>query len=90
MDKKEVKTFVNSAASKAAATANEKAKTATGWKRWLWAIGAIIAGAVAWFTQGCTSVTPQQVHAAHVLYHAVTGEPCTIAKPCPVVVPEQK
>lgn len=90
MDKKEVKTFVNSAASKAAATANEKAKTATGWKRWLWAIGAIIAGAVAWFTQGCTSVTPQQVHAAHVLYHAISGEPCTIAKPCPVVVPEQK
>ena len=90
MDKKEVKSFVNSAASKAAATANEKAKTATGWKKWLWAIGAIIAGAVAWFTQGCTSVTPQQVHAAHVFYHAISGEPCTIAKPCPVVVPEQK
>ena len=80
MNKDEIKTFVNSAASKAAATANEKAKTATGWKRWLWAIGAIIAGAVAWFTQGCTSVTPQQVHAAHAFYHAVSGEPCTVAK----------
>ena len=90
MDKKEVKTFVNSAASKAAETANEKAMTATGWKKWLWAVGAIIAGAVAWFTQGCESVTPQQVHAAHVLYHAISGEPCTVAKPCPVVVPEQK
>lgn len=90
MDKKEVKTFVNSAASKAAAAANENAKTASGWKRWLWAIGAIVAGAIAWFTQGCETVTPQQVHAAHVLYHAISGEPCTIAKPCPVVVPEQK
>lgn len=90
MDKQEVKTFVNSAASKAAAAANEKAKAASGWRKWLWAIGAIIAGAVAWFTQGCANVTPQQVHAAHVFYHAISGEPCTIAKPCPVVVPEQK
>ena len=80
MDKDEIKKFVNSAASKTAATANEKAKTVTGWKKWLWAVGAIIAGAIAWFTQGCTSVTPQQVHAAHVFYHAVTGEPCTVAK----------
>lgn len=90
MDKNDIKSFVNSAASKAAATANENAKASSGWKRWLWAIGAIIAGAVAWFTQGCANVTPQQVHAAHVLYHAISGEPCTIAKPCPVVVPEQK
>lgn len=90
MDKTKVKSFVNSAASKAAAAANEKAKASSGWKKWLWAIGATIAGAVAWFTQGCESLTPQQVHAAHVFYHAVTGEPCTIAKPCPVVVPEQK
>ena len=79
MDKQEVKSFVNSAASKVAQKANENAKTASGWKKWLWAIGAIVAGAVAWFTQGCTSVTPQQVHAAHVLYHAVTGEPCQIS-----------
>lgn len=84
MDKQEVKSFVNSAASKAAAAANENAKASSGWKRWLWAIGAIIAGAIAWFTQGCANVTPQQVHAVHVLYHAISGEPC------PVVVPEQK
>lgn len=90
MDKKEVKSFVNSAASKAAAAANENAKAASGWKKWLWAIGAIIAAAVAWFTQGCTNVTPQQVHAAHVFYHAVTGEPCDIAQPAPVVVAKEK
>ena len=80
MDKQEVKSIVNSAASKAAAAANENAKASSGWKRWLWAIGAIVAGAVAWFTQGCTSVTAEQVHAAHMLYHAVSGEPCTVAK----------
>jgi hypothetical protein len=90
MDKTKVKSFVNSAASKAAAAANEKAKASSGWKRWLWAIGAIVAGAIAWFTQGCTSVTPQQVHAAHALYHAVSGEPCTIAQPAPVVVAKEK
>lgn len=77
MDKKEVKTFVNSAASKAAAAANAKAKAASsGWQRWLWAIGAIIAGAIAWFTQGCTPANVEQVQAAHTLYHAISGKPC--------------
>ena len=87
MDKEKVKETVHGAADKAAAACNEKAKAATGWQRWLWAIVAIIAGAVAWFTQGCESVTPAQVHAAHVLFHAVTGEPCKIS---PVVVPTVK
>lgn len=90
MDKTKIKELLNGAATKAANTANEKAKAATGWKKWLWAAGAIIAGAVAWFTQGCTNMTAEQVHAAHVLYHAVSGEPCTLAKPEPVVVPHQK
>lgn len=90
MDKQEVKSFVNSAATKAATAANEKAKSASGWKKWLWAAGAIIAAAIAWFTQGCTYVTPEQVHAAHVLYHAISGEECTLANPSPVVVPTVK
>lgn len=90
MDKTQIKTTVHGFATQAAQKANENAKAASGWKRWLWAAGAIIAGAIAWFTQGCTSVTAEQVHAAHALYHAISGEPCTIAKPCPVVVPEQK
>ena len=89
MDKKQIKETVHGAAEKAAAACNEKAKAATGWKRWLWGIGAIIAGAIAWFTQGCESVTPQQVAAAHAIYHAVTGEPCVL-KPEPVVVPCKK
>jgi hypothetical protein len=76
MDKDKVKTFVNGAASKAATTANEKAKSSTGWQRWLWAIGAIIAGAIAWFTQGCTPANVEQVQAAHAIYHVVSGKPC--------------
>lgn len=90
MDKKQIKETVHGVADKAADACNQNAKAASGWKRWLWAIGAIIAGAVAWFTQGCTSVTPQQVHAAHVLYHAISGEPCTLDKVSPVVVPTVK
>ncbi|MBQ8238927.1 MAG: hypothetical protein IJZ39_12380 [Oscillospiraceae bacterium] len=90
MDKTQIKQTVHGFATQAASKANENAKSATGWKKWLWAAGAIIAGAVAWFTQSCTNVTPQQVHAAHVLYHAISGEPCTIAKPSPVVVPTVK
>ena len=86
MDKTQIKTTVHDVAQQAASKAHEKAKTATGWKRWLWAAGAIIAAAVAWFTQGCSAVTPQQVHAAHVLYHAISGEPCTLAQPAPVEV----
>ena len=89
MDKTKVKETVHGVAEKAAAAANEKAKAATGWKRWLWGIGAIIAAAIAWFTQGCESVTPAQVHAAHALFHAVTGEPCML-KPESVVVPCKK
>lgn len=76
MDKDKVKTFVNGAASKAATTANEKAKASTGWKRVLWAIAAVVAGAVAWFTQGCTPANVEQIQAAHAIYNVVSGKPC--------------
>lgn len=76
MDKDKVKTFVNGAASKAATTANEKAKASTGWKRVLWAIAAVVAGAVAWFTTGCTPANVEQLQAAHAIYHAISGKPC--------------
>lgn len=84
MDKKQIKETVHGVANKAADACKQNAKTASGWRKWLWAIGAIIAAAVAWFTQGCTNVTPQQVHAAHVLYHAISGEHCTLDKVSPV------
>lgn len=84
MDKTKLKETVHGVADKAADACNEKAKASSGWKRWLWAIGAIIAGAVAWFTQGCTPANVEQLQAAHTLYHAISGEPCTLAQPFPV------
>lgn len=76
MDKTKLKGTVHSVADKAATACNDKAKKATGWKKWLWALGAIVAGAVAWFTQSCTPTNMEQLQAAHTLYHAVTGKPC--------------
>lgn len=35
-------------------------------------------GAVATCQPSCSRVTPEQVQAAHGLYHAVTGKPCHI------------
>ena len=48
------KNKLNTAAGKLAASAAEKAKIATGWKKWLWFAAAIIAAGVALFTTtGC-------------------------------------
>jgi hypothetical protein len=58
MDKTQIKTTVHGFATQAASKANENAKTASGWKRWLWAIGAAIAAAVAWFCSGDTQQQP--------------------------------
>lgn len=78
MDKTKIKETVHGVAEKAASAANAKAKAATGWERALWALGAIVAAAVAWFTSGCEAVTPAQLHAAHVVYHLATGKKCVI------------
>lgn len=53
--KAQIKSDLHSGASRVAASCNQKAKTATGWKKWLYAIAAVLAGAVAWFTTGCTA-----------------------------------
>lgn len=43
-------------------------------------IGALVAAGVL-TVSSCTTVTPAQVHAAHVMYHAVTGAECKLAQP---------
>lgn len=54
--KAQVKADLHSGAAKVAKNANEKAKGATGWRRWVYAALAIIAGAIAFFTAtGCTA-----------------------------------
>lgn len=58
--KAQVKADLHSGAARVAANANTKAKTATGWRRWVYAAVAIVAGAVAFFTAtGCTATYTQ-------------------------------
>lgn len=50
------KNDLNATAQKIATSANKKAQTSTGWKKWLYAAAAILAAAVAFFTTtGCTA-----------------------------------
>lgn len=54
--KAQIKADLHSGAAKVAKNANDKAKAATGWSRWVYAALAVIAGAVAFFTAtGCTA-----------------------------------
>lgn len=45
-------------AAKVATAAADKAKSTSGWQRWLWGIGAAIAAAVAWFCSGESQIQP--------------------------------
>ena len=74
--KKQVKADLHSGAARLAASANQRAKQATGWKKWLYAIAAVLAGAVAWFTTGCTPAHVEQAATVHEIYHAISGTPC--------------
>lgn len=54
--KAQVKADLHSGAARIAAKANSKAKEAAGWRRWVYAALAVIAGAVAFFTAtACTA-----------------------------------
>lgn len=79
--KKQVKADLHSGAARLAESANQKAKTATGWKRWLYVLAAILAGAVAWFTTGCTPEAARQAVYIHEVYHVLTDTECKLAQP---------
>ena len=54
------KNSLHSAAEKTAAAAADKARTATGWKKWLYFLAAIAAAGVALFTAtGCAAAVRQ-------------------------------
>lgn len=61
-----MKTALNSTASKIATAANAKAKIATGWKKWIYAAAAIIAGAVAFFTATACTASYSQTAAGDI------------------------
>ena len=77
--KKKIQALVGKAADELSDKALAEAKEQTNrlWKVLLYAVGIALAGiaALAGFT-GCEHITPEQVHAAHALYHAASGEPC--------------
>lgn len=77
--KSQIRADLHSGASRIATSANKKAAASTGWRKYVYALIAIIAGAVAFFTS--TSCTPAQVKTAatvHELYHVLSGTSCTI------------
>lgn len=77
--KSKIKEVVGKAADALSDKALAEARKQTNrlWKVLLYAVGVALAGiaALAGFT-GCEHITPEQVHAAHALYHAASGEPC--------------
>lgn len=78
--KSQIKADLHSGASRAAAAANQKAATSTGWRKWLYALAAILAGAVAFFTS-CTPAQVKQAATVHELYHVISGTDCSITIP---------
>lgn len=64
--KAKIKADLHSGAAKVASKANAKAKSATGWKKWLYAASAIIAGAVAFFTATACTASYSQTAAGDI------------------------
>lgn len=64
--KSQIKANLHSGASRVASTANTKAKSATGWRKWVYAALAIIAGAVAFFTATACTASYSQTAAGDI------------------------
>lgn len=58
--KAKVKSDLHSGAARVATNANSKAQSATGWRKWVYAAVAIVAGAVAFFTATSCTVHYEQ------------------------------
>lgn len=67
--KAQIKADLHSGAARVAKSTAEKAKTATGWRKWLFVAAAIVAAAVAWFTTSCTA-SYSQTAAGDIEYEA--------------------
>lgn len=64
--KAQIKANLHSGAARVATAANTKAKSATGWRKWLYAAAAIIAGAVAFFTATACTASYSQTAAGDI------------------------
>jgi Rieske Fe-S protein len=65
-EKAQLKANLHTGAARVASTANAKAKSATGWRRWLYAAAAILAGAVAFFTATACTASYSQTAAGDI------------------------
>lgn len=72
-----MKTALNSTASKIATAATAKAKSATGWRKWVYAALAVIAGAVAFFTATACTATYSQTAAGDISATVTVVQPST-------------
>lgn len=73
--KAQVKADLHSGAARVAANANSKAKAASGWKRWIYAVLAIVAGAVAFFTATSCTVHYEQSATGGIRFSGTVIEP---------------
>lgn len=78
--KSQIKADLHSGASRVAAKANKKAKESAGWRRWVYAVVAILAAAVAFFTaSGCTA-TYSQTAAGDISANVTIVQPAELQK----------
>lgn len=75
--KSQIKANLHSGASRVASTANAKAKSATGWRKWVYAALAIIAGAVAFFTATSCTASYSQTAAGDISATVTVVQPST-------------
>lgn len=73
--KAQVKADLHSGAARVAKNANSKAKEAAGWRRWVYAAVAIIAGAVAFFTATSCTVTYKQTASGDIELSTTVVQP---------------
>lgn len=73
--KAQVKADLHSGAARVAANANSKAKSATGWRKWVYAALAIIAGAVAFFTATSCTVNYKQTASGDIELSTTVVQP---------------
>lgn len=73
--KSQIKANLHSGASRVASNANAKAKSATGWRKWVYAALAIIAGAVAFFTATACTASYSQTAAGDIAATVTVVQP---------------
>lgn len=73
--KAKVKADLHSGAARVAENANSKAKSARGWKRWVYAVLAIVAGAMAFFTATSCTVSYEQTATGGIRFSGTVIEP---------------